>query len=79
MMKNQQKQTEILHQGLLTVWDEPRPENVTDFRRMQPAVFSGTKSLLNAEQWLIDMTDLLKAARVADENQVEVTRYSYEM
>ena len=64
IMENLQKQTEILHQGLLTVWGEPRPGNVTDFRRLQPAVFSGTESALNAEQWLIDTTDLLKAARV---------------
>ena len=37
-------------------------------------MFSETKSPLNAEQWLIDTTDLLKAARVPDENLVEVTK-----
>ena len=47
---------------------------MSDFRRLQPAIFSGTEKPLDAEQWLVDMTDLLKAARVPDENQVEVTK-----
>ena len=29
---------------------------------------------MDAEQWLIDTTDLLKAARIPDENQVEVAK-----
>ena len=29
---------------------------------------------MDAEQWLIDTTDLLKAARIPDENQVEVVK-----
>ena len=47
---------------------------MSDFRRLQPAVFSGTEKPLDAEQWLIDMTDLLKAARIPGENQVEVAK-----
>jgi len=29
---------------------------------------------LDAEQWLVDRTDLLKTARAPDENQVEVAK-----
>jgi len=47
---------------------------VSDFRRLQPADFSGTEKPLDGEQWLIDMTDLLKAARISGENQVEVVK-----
>ena len=74
MMQSQQQQTELLRQGLLVAPREQRPGNVSDFRRLQPAVFSGTEKPLDAEQWLIDTTDLLKAARVPDENQVEVAK-----
>ena len=74
MMQSQQQQTELLRQGLLVAPREQRPGSVSDFRRLQPAVFSGTEKPLDAEQWLIDTTDLLKAARVPDENQVEVAK-----
>jgi len=47
---------------------------VSDFRRLQPADFSGTERPLDAEQWLIDMANLLKAARIPSENQVEVAK-----
>jgi len=52
MMENQQKQTKILHQGLLMAHHEQRPGNVSEFRKLQPAVFSGTEKSLDAEQWL---------------------------
>jgi len=68
MMKNQQRQTEILHQGLLTAPREQRPGSISDFKRLEPAIFSGTEKPLDAEQWLINTTDLLKAARIPDEN-----------
>ena len=74
MMENQQKQTEILHQGLLTAPRGQRPGNVSDFRRLQPVVFSGTERPLDAEQWLFDTTNLLKAARIPNENQVKVAK-----
>jgi len=74
MMNSQQQQTELLRQGLLTVPREQRPGNVFDFRKLQPAIFLGTEKSLDAEQWLIDNTDLLKAARVPEENQVEVVK-----
>jgi len=61
MMENQQRQTEILHRGLLTAPSEQRPGNVFDFRRLQLAVFSGTERPWDAEQWMMDTTDLMKA------------------
>ena len=74
MMESQHQQTELLRQVLLTTPREQRPNSVSDFRRLQPAIFSGTEKLLNAEQWLIDTIDLLKAAQILDENQVEVVK-----
>jgi len=47
---------------------------MTNFRRLKPVVFFGTENPLNAEQWLIDIMDLVKAARVPEKNQVEVTK-----
>ena len=67
-MNSQQQQTELLQQGLLTAPREQRLGTVSDFRRLQPAVFSGTEKPLDAEQWLIDITDILKAARIPSEN-----------
>ena len=74
LMNSQQQQTELLRQGLLTAPREQRLGTVSDFRRLQPAEFLGTEKTLNTEQWLIDMTDLLKAARIPGENQVEVAK-----
>jgi len=59
---------------LLTVPREQRSGTVSDFRRLQPAEFSGTEKPLDAEQWLIDMTDILKAVRILGDNQVEVAK-----
>jgi len=39
---------------------EQRSDNVSDFRQLQPAIFIGEERPLDAEQWLIDATDLLK-------------------
>ena len=43
MMESQHQQTELLRQVLLTAPREQRPGNVSDFRRLQPATFLGTK------------------------------------
>ena len=53
---------------------EQRPGNISEFRRLQPTVFSGTEKSLDAEQWLIDTTDLMKVAQILKENQVEVAK-----
>ena len=74
MMNSQQQQTELLRQGLLTAPREQRPGTISDFRRLQLAEFSGMEKPLDVEQWLIDMANLLKAARISDENQVEVEK-----
>ena len=47
MMENQQRQMKILHHGLLTAPREQRPGNVSNFRRLQPSVFSGTERPLD--------------------------------
>ena len=73
MMENQQQQTELLRQELAAP-KEQRPGNVSDFRKLQPAIFTGSEKPLDAEQWLTDTTDLLNAARVPKENQVEVAK-----
>jgi len=73
MMENQQQQTELLRQELAAPKGQ-RPGNVSDFRRLQPAIFTGGEKPLEAEQWLTDTTDLLNAARVPEENQVEVAK-----
>ena len=41
---------------------------------MQPAIFTREERALDAEQWLIDTTDLLTAARILADNQVEVAK-----
>ena len=74
MMQSQQQQIELLRQGLLVAPRKQRPGNVSDFRRLYSAIFSGIEKPLNAEQWLVDMTDLLKTARIPEENQVEVAK-----
>ena len=72
-MEHQQQQTELLRQELAAP-KEQKPGNVSDFRRLQPAVFTGNEQPLDAEQWLTDTTNLLNAARVPKENQVEVAK-----
>jgi len=72
-MENQHQQTELLRQELAAP-KEQKPGNISDFRRLQPAVFTGVERPLEAEQWLTDTTDLLNAARVPKENQVEVAK-----
>ena len=60
--ETQQKQVEILHQGLLETSQEYNPVIVSKFIKLQSAVFDGTEKPLDTEQWLIDATDFQKAA-----------------
>ena len=53
MTESQHQQTELLRQALLAAPREQRLGNVSDFRKLQPATFSGTEKPLDAEQWLI--------------------------
>jgi len=49
MMENQQKQTELLRQGLIAAPKEQRSSNVSEFRRLQPAIFTGEERPLDAK------------------------------
>ena len=73
MMETQQKQMELLRQGLLAARKEQRLGSISDFRRLRPAEFSRIEKPLDADQWLINI-DLLKAARIPEENQVEIAK-----
>ena len=53
---------------------EQRSGNVSDFRWLHPTIFNREEKPLDAERWLIDVRDLLKVARVPEENQVEVAK-----
>jgi len=53
---------------------EPKLGNVSDFRRLQPTTFAETEKLLDTEQCLVDMTNLLNAAHVPKDDQVEVIK-----
>ena len=87
MIVMQQHQMKLLKDGLLiaqqttatalnraTVPQEPRIGNVSDFRRLHSSIFTSTRKPLEAEQWLIDTTNLLNAARILAEDQVEVVK-----
>ena len=45
-----------------------------DFRWLQLAIFTWEERPLDADQWLINITDVLKVARVPEENQVKVAK-----
>ena len=78
MIEAQQEQNSLLRDGLTvalekaTALREQRTGNVTDFIRMNPAMFTGTETPLEAEQWLTDMENLLKAAKIPEADRVEV-------
>jgi hypothetical protein len=63
-----------LHEGLITTPREQRLGSVADFKKLFPAEFLGTEKPLVAEQWLSDMTELMIAARIPEDNQVEVIK-----
>ena len=86
-MEVQQQQTVLLREGILaaqqtttaameraTTPREPRIGNVADFRKLGPKMFSENKKPLQAEQWLTDTENLLKATRVPEADQVEVVK-----
>lgn len=51
-----------------------RPGNVSDFQRLQPVAFIGMEITLEAEQWLVDMANLLKTVRILEEDIVKVVK-----
>ena len=48
----------------MTAHRELRTGNVTDFMRMNPTMFTGTETPLEAEKWITDMENLLKATKI---------------
>ena len=52
---------DTLYQGLLVAPWEQKTGNVSDLRRLQLAIFSGMEKPLDAEQWLIGTTKLMRA------------------
>jgi len=49
MLENQQKQTELLRQGLVAALKEQRSVNVSNFRWLQPVIFLGEERSLDFE------------------------------
>ena len=61
--------------GRLAIGAPPPPlraGTVADFRRLGPDTFAGTETPLQAEQWIVKMEQLLKAARIPDADKVNV-------
>ena len=56
---------------------EQKTGNISDFRKLQPAVFRGTEKPLEAEQWITDMTNLLEAAKIPAADQVNVIKVQF--
>jgi hypothetical protein len=86
-MENQQQQATLLREGLITAQQattvvlekvtaprEARTGTAADFKKMNPAMFSGTESPLEAEKWITDVTNLLAIAKIPAEDQVEVVK-----
>ena len=55
---------------------EPRIGSIADFKRLLPKEFTGTEEPLVAEQWLIDMVNLLDAANVPAADRSKSLRFS---
>ena len=74
MMEGQRQQTELLREGLITMPQYQRPRSVSDFRRLQLAFFFDIEKPLDVEQRLKDTTDLLKAIRIPNNDQVDMAK-----
>lgn len=48
--------------------------SISDFQRLHLTSFSGTKNLLGAEEWLIDMENLLDVVHISSENWIDVMK-----
>ena len=57
MMENQQQQTELFRQELAAP-KEQRPGNISDFRRLQPAIFTGGEKPLDETKVYIHIPNL---------------------
>ena len=67
-----QETTEHALMGLSSDHTSTKVGNVSDFRRLHPSNFSGNETPLEADQWLIKTEQLLNAAKIPKEDQVDV-------
>jgi len=77
LLESQQQQNErvtIALKKMVASESQARQENVSDFRRLHLAVFTGEESHMNAEQWLIKTENLLVAAQVPEADRVDVVK-----
>jgi len=77
LLESQQQQNErvtVALEKIAASESQTRQGNVSDFRRLHPAAFTGEESYLDAEQWLIDTQNLLVAARVPKADRVDVVK-----
>ncbi|XP_020270910.1 uncharacterized protein LOC109846096 [Asparagus officinalis] len=51
-----------------------RSANVSDFRKLNPQHFAGTEGGYEAEMWLQTMDRLLRAAKIPDEDRVDIVQ-----
>ena len=51
-----------------------RAGNITDFKRLNPKEFSGNEKPLAAEQWLLDVANLLQGANIPEAEQVKIMK-----
>ena len=68
------------HQAATTIIDRaatPRVQrvgNITYFKRLNSKEFSGNEKPLAAEQWLLDVTNLLQGANIPEADQVKIVK-----
>ena len=77
LLESQQQQNErvtVALEKIAASGSQVRQGNVSDFRRLHPAVFIGEEIHLVAEQWLVDTENLLVAARVPEADRVDVVK-----
>ena len=77
MIEFQHQQNEritVTLEKIVALGSQTRQENVFDFRRLHPIVFTGEEIYLDAEQRLIDTENLLVVARVPEADWVDVVK-----
>src|ERR1700722_11125298 len=72
MLAAQQATTGVLER--VTAPREARTGTAANFKKLNPSMFFGTESPLEAERRITDVTNLLSIAKVPAEDQVEVVK-----
>jgi len=70
----QNEQVTVALEKIAASGSQVKQGNVSDFRKLHPAVFTGEESHLVAKQWLVDTENLLVAARVPKIDRVDVVK-----